>query len=189
MGLETKSPTTEVEPTGTAEGRAGHGHNASLPAYVGLQHRADTGPVSSLRALQDLSACHLQNVFFPSNRENKTRRGKSSCYRKLHYLLLCCATLVTENNITSGRITLFFSFLVSLPLVLESRYKWTQYLFLMLILGHYLIISNLIIIKNTVKMSNKQQSYKTKKNTKLLHGLAFGLSPSVNGFHVLHSNA
>lgn len=40
VGLQAKSPATEVEPTGTAEGRTGHGHKASLPAYVGLQHRA-----------------------------------------------------------------------------------------------------------------------------------------------------
>lgn len=61
VGLQTKSPTADVEPTGTAEGRAGHGHNASLPTFVGLQHGADwhRAPVSLLRALQDLSACHL----------------------------------------------------------------------------------------------------------------------------------
>ena len=66
----------------------------------------DKGSYNRSRASWD----SRMQVFFLSNRGNKTWKGKSSCYIKLNYLSLCPATLVNENNITSGRFSLFFYF-------------------------------------------------------------------------------
>lgn len=85
----------------------------------------------------------------------------------------------------------FIHFLISLFFRFHglrgSRYKWTQYLFLIVTLGRDLIISN--IINPPRNGENKKQTTESQNSThtKLLYDLSFGLSLSINSFHILHS--